>query len=172
MTSNGVLLLLLCISLQSVPVFSAVPTNAPSTSSIASSNSLSGEESSKTTTTLVYSKDGSVPQVTETTTNQPEEIIFITSTKKVEKDTRPRQLRPVYYGTPSGEKTRSSANARILLPKRTLIHVKSALLLVLLSSLTNGESVQMHIVAVTNHSKRDGNFLKNENVKVIWNGIS
>lgn len=60
---------------------------------------------SNESTTLVYSTTNDVDHnAAETTTSQsPEEEIFlITATKKVEKDTRQRQLRPVYYGTPSG----------------------------------------------------------------------
>lgn len=56
-------------------------------------------------TTLVYSTTNGgktpAPAVTETTSISPEEIIFITSTK--EKEARKRQMKPVYYGTPSGE---------------------------------------------------------------------
>lgn len=89
-------MLVLSISIQSF-VFSAVPTKYPT-------KSISSEESS---TTLIYSMtndDNTSGPVADTTTPQPEEIIFITSTKKVEKDARQRQLKPVYYGTPSGKR--------------------------------------------------------------------
>lgn len=78
----------------------------------AANESVAVGQQEQSSTTLVYSmtNDGSSGRAAdglEETTNQPEEIIFITSTKKVEKDgQQQRQLKPVYYGTPSGERER------------------------------------------------------------------
>lgn len=110
--SCAVLLLILSISIQSF-VFSAAASVVQSNANgNAANESVAVGQQEQSSTTLVYSmtNDGSSGRAAdglEETTNQPEEIIFITSTKKVEKDgQQQRQLKPVYYGTPSGERER------------------------------------------------------------------
>lgn len=93
-------LVVLLLSLSTLNfVSSAVSTSSPS-------NVNAEAPETPSPTTLIYSTptvDGIAPASREpTTTQQPEEIIFVTSMKKAQQETRKRELKPVYYGTPSG----------------------------------------------------------------------